>query len=121
MSAAGAEASNVTVRVEGYSGNWVPTVDGVRSLEYTSDRAGQLADALYFHDHLETALSTVRLAQGGHLPCQRHKNSTALFTPVRNAGSLKPNQRPSETSVSKIICKEFEGRRLLLGNIKKNS
>ena len=61
---AGAEASNVTVRVEDYSGNWVPTVDGVRALEYTSDRAGQLADALYFDDHLETALSTVRLAQG---------------------------------------------------------
>ena len=61
---AGAEASNVSVRIDGYSGNWVPTVDGVRSLEYTSDRAGQLADALYFHDHLETALSTVRLAQG---------------------------------------------------------
>lgn len=61
---ADAQASNVTVRIEGYSGNWVPTVDGVRSLEYTSDRANQLADALYFHDRLETALSTVRLAQG---------------------------------------------------------
>ena len=59
-----ADASTVTVRIDGYSGNWVPTIDGVRSLEYTSERASQLADALYFHDRLETALSTVRLARG---------------------------------------------------------
>lgn len=61
---AGAQVSNVDVRVVGYTGNWVPTVDGVRSLGYTSDRASQLANALYFDDRLETALSTVRLSPG---------------------------------------------------------
>ena len=43
---AGAEASNVTVRVEDYSGNWVPTVDGVRALEYTVSRSVSLSVVL---------------------------------------------------------------------------
>lgn len=60
----GAAASTMEVRVLGYTGNWVPTAGSVRSLEYTSERAAQLADGLYYHDHLDTALSTVRLARG---------------------------------------------------------
>lgn len=54
----------VEVRIEDYVGHWVPGVGRARGLQYTGERADELADSLYYSDQHETGLSTLKLRSG---------------------------------------------------------
>lgn len=62
--AVGASTTDVTVTISGYTGNWVPSGGATRSLDYTSARQDELAEALFYSDSLVTGLSTVPLQEG---------------------------------------------------------
>lgn len=62
--AAGASTAHVAVTISGYTGNWVPGGGATRSLDYTSSRQDELAEALFYSDSLVTGLSTVSLQEG---------------------------------------------------------
>ncbi len=52
---------SMSVTIGEYSGYWIPGVSHTRSLNFTSERAAELAENLYFADLYQTGLDTTKL------------------------------------------------------------
>ncbi|MDO4901101.1 transglutaminase family protein [Actinomyces sp.] len=63
-SAAAAEKTTVTFTLDGYHYPWVPTVSQTHSIIPSGQRAGAIADSLYYDTFSSTGIVTARLAAG---------------------------------------------------------
>lgn len=60
----GSSTETLSVSIGEYSGYWLPGVAATRALTFTSERASELAENLYYADLYGTGLSTAKLAGG---------------------------------------------------------
>jgi hypothetical protein len=81
------------VEIGALDGIWMPTVEGLSSVDFGGDRAAALADAFYYNAE---AAAGVQTADGGLEPGDRYRLDAVQPPPAELASLTAPGQSPGE-------------------------
>ncbi|WP_051209086.1 transglutaminase-like domain-containing protein [Propionicicella superfundia] len=118
----GSAATPVTIRIDDYTGPWVPTVGETRAISFAGDRALSLADSFFYNKASGTGIDTEGLRSGDSYTVQAVVDAQPTADRIRLAGqgSFDLPQADPIPDVARDLAQRWSGNASTSGQVALN-